>query len=110
MNMVGFSKDGPLYADSSSYITTTVPSITVVAMLVIFLVCYILHLGLAELLNTARCGVNYRIEGLVKDEVSSHVFGGDIAGPGLWPWACSVGFLNTSWEHQCGGALGKLSE
>ena len=85
-------------------------SLTLVAMLVIFYVYNILHLGLAELLNTPKCGVNYKIEELVKDEVSSHVFGGDITGPGLWPWACSVGFLSNSWEHQCGGALGKLSE
>ena len=73
-------------------------------------VFYTAHFCQAELLNTAECGVSYKIEGLVKDEVSSHIFGGDISGPGLWPWACSVGFLKNTWEHQCGGALGKASK
>ena len=78
------------------------------AVVVIF--CYRIILVFGELLNTAQCGVNYKLEGLLKNEVSSYVIGGDISGPGLWPWACSVGFFNNSWEHQCGGALGKLSK
>ena len=78
-------------------------------MLSTVLVSILLSHTLAEMLNSDNCGVNYKIEGLVEDVLTSYVIGGKVSGPGLWPWACSVGFLNRSWEHQCGGALGTLS-
>ena len=86
------------------------PSIIPDTMLATVLVCILLSNTLAEMLNSPNCGVNYKLEGLVQDGLSPYIIGGGVAGPGLWPWACSVGFLTNSWEHQCGGALGTLSK
>ena len=86
------------------------PSIIPDTMLATALVCILLSNTLAEMLNSPNCGVNYKLEGLVQDGLSPYIIGGGVAGPGLWPWACSVGFLTNSWEHQCGGALGTLSK
>eukprot|EP00092_Neocalanus_flemingeri_P012403 GFUD01013371.1.p1 GENE.GFUD01013371.1~~GFUD01013371.1.p1 ORF type:complete len:388 (+),score=70.77 GFUD01013371.1:140-1303(+) len=71
-------------------------------LLVIVLAVSIKHL-LAEQLNSDNCGVNSVLE---EEKIQSFIVGGIISDPGTWPWACSVGFLETDkWEHQCGGTL-----
>ena len=52
-------------------------------------------------LNDEKCGLNNVLEKPMK------IVGGiKGAGPGQWPWACSLGFLKGSdWTHRCGGSL-----
>jgi len=52
-------------------------------------------------LNGEKCGLNDKLEN------PRYIVGGnEAAGPGRWPWACSLGFLKGSdWEHRCGGSL-----
>ena len=52
-------------------------------------------------LNDEKCGLNDNLE------KRRYIFGGnEAAGPGRWPWACSLGFLKESdWTHKCGGSL-----
>ena len=60
---------------------------------------------LPDHINTSGCGVN----SLLEEQAGPPRFigGGHVTrGSGLWPWICSVGFLETDvWEHWCGGAL-----
>ena len=60
---------------------------------------------MGEMLNTKHCGLNEILERKINR--TSYIVGGRTAGPGVWPWACSVGFIGQGgWEHFCGGTLG----
>jgi len=59
---------------------------------------------MGEMLNTKHCGLNEILERKINR--TSYIVGGRTAGPGVWPWACSVGFIGQDgWEHFCGGTL-----